>query len=128
MEENKSKKLSWLWIVLIVIVVGVLVGVFVPGSGGDVELVDAKMTCQYNSLMGGFEADITGSVQNNTNSDYSYVQIEFSVYDENERNLGTITDNMNNLAAGETWSFKATSLGWYDYKPVSFKLVEITYW
>ncbi|MBE6157616.1 MAG: hypothetical protein E7160_02360 [Firmicutes bacterium] len=54
---------------------------------------------------------IEGSVKNNKDKDYSYVQIEFICYDAEGNNLGTAVDNTNNLLANQTWKYKAMFLG-----------------
>lgn len=53
---------------------------------------------------------IDGIVKNNSNNDYSYVQIEFICYDNQGNNLGTAIDNISNLGAHETWKFNAIAL------------------
>ncbi|MBQ7525332.1 MAG: SHOCT domain-containing protein [Abditibacteriota bacterium] len=66
---------------------------------------------------------IEGSVTNNTNEDYSFVEIEFNLYDDDNAQVGTALDNTTNLEAGGTWKFKAISLCEGDnvstYKPVN---------
>lgn len=54
---------------------------------------------------------IEGTVKNETDNDYSYVQIEFICYDNDGNNVGTALDNTNNLLGGQTWKFKAIFLG-----------------
>ena len=49
---------------------------------------------------------VTGQVKNNTDKNYSYVQIEIKMY-KDDTVLGSTLDNMNNLGPGETWQFKA---------------------
>ena len=53
---------------------------------------------------------IEGSVKNNKDKDYSYVQIEFVCYDADGNNLGTAIDNTNNLLGNQTWKFKAMAM------------------
>lgn len=53
---------------------------------------------------------IEGTLTNNSDKDYSYVQIEFVCYDKNGNNLGTALDNTNNLLGKQNWKFKAMSL------------------
>ncbi|MCI6265817.1 MAG: FxLYD domain-containing protein [Erysipelotrichaceae bacterium] len=53
---------------------------------------------------------IEGIVTNNTDKDYSYVQIEFICYDKDGTNLGTAIDNTNNLLGNQTWKFKAMAM------------------
>lgn len=50
---------------------------------------------------------IEGTVTNNRDKDYSYVQIEFVCYDSNGNNIGTAIDNTNNLLGNQTWKYKA---------------------
>ena len=69
---------------------------------------------------------IEGSIQNNTSNDYSYVQVNFILYDEIGNQVGTALDNINNLKAKGTWKFKATFLT--DEKVVKYELAEITGW
>lgn len=94
----------------------IIIGIFIIGlaSGGDSE--DTKkekfthnVTKQYldNAGLGYY---IEGTVKNNTDKDYSYVQIEFICYDKNGNNLGTAIDNTNNLLGNETWKFKAMGM------------------
>ena len=72
----------------------------------DYELTEVKVT---EPDMAG-SVSVTGILKNNTDKDKGYVQIEFPVYDENGNKLGTAFDNINDLKAGGTWNFKATSL------------------
>lgn len=60
----------------------------------------------YENLDEGVLRYVTGQVKNNTDKNYSYVQIEIKMY-KDDTVLGTALDNMNNLGAGETWQFKA---------------------
>lgn len=68
-----------------------------------------EITSQYSDEYG-FSYYIEGSVKNNRDKDYSYVQIEFVCYDKEGNNVGTAIDNTNNLLGNETWKFKAISL------------------
>ena len=73
---------------------------------------------------------IEGYVQNNTNKDYSYVHIEFNLYDADGAIVGTADDYIDNLEPNGKWRFKATSfLSTSEEKNVtSYKLKEITGW
>jgi len=82
---------------------------------------------EYSEYLG-YSVEIKGIVKNGKNEDYSYVSVEFSIYDAEGNNMGTAMDNMNNLASGETWKFSASSIGWFEDEPVSFKLADVTYW
>lgn len=70
---------------------------------------------------------IEGSVKNNTNTTYSYVQITFNSYDAEGNQVGSCVDNINNLEANGTWKIKAICLG--DASTIaSYKFVEFTSW
>lgn len=59
----------------------------------------------------GFAYYIEGTVTNNTNNSYSYVQVEFNVYDKDGAIIGSCFDNINNLEAKGTWKIKALCSG-----------------
>lgn len=69
---------------------------------------------------------IQGTIQNNTNKSYSYVQVTFNLYDAEGNQLGTAMDNINNLEPNATWKYKA--IGLTTEKVHSYKFVEITGW
>lgn len=69
---------------------------------------------------------IEGSIQNNTNKDYSYVQVTFTLYDSEGNQIGTAWDNLNNLKANGTWKYKAVLLT--DESIAKYELAEITGW
>lgn len=74
-----------------------------------------------------FSHYIEGTVKNNTNKSYSYLQIEFICYDKDGNNIGTAIDNTNNVLGNETWKFKAFGL-FTDKKVAKCKFHEITGW
>lgn len=57
-----------------------------------------------------FDFKITGTLTNNTDSKKSYIQIEYVLYDADGNQIGTALANTNNLKAGGTWKYEATSL------------------
>lgn len=70
---------------------------------------------------------IEGNVKNNTNNNYSYVQVMFNVYDENGSIIGSCLDNINNLEGNGTWKIKAICSG--EAKDIkSYKLAGFTSW
>lgn len=126
-----KKKKIWIWVVIIAVIV--VIACIVPstsesGESSEVVLSESNIICNYNEFMEGWEVEINGIIQNKTKSDYSYVSVEFSLYDASGNNLGTAMDNMNNLGAGESWSFKAVSFDWFSKEVKSYKLAEIIYW
>lgn len=66
----------------------------------DLELIS------YENLSEGMLRYVTGQVKNNTDKNYSYVQVEIKMY-KDDTVIGSTLDNMNNLGPGETWQFKA---------------------
>ena len=50
---------------------------------------------------------IVGTVQNNSDRQYSYVSVEFNIYDGQGNQVGSTLDNVNNLEPHGTWKFKA---------------------
>ena len=50
---------------------------------------------------------LVGTVKNNSDKQYSYVQVEFNLYDESGAQIGTTFANVNNLEAHGTWKFEA---------------------
>ena len=94
-------------------------------TNSKLEISNVKMVYEYNQTLG-YSVKITGTAKNATKKNYSYASVEYSVYDEDGANLGTALDNINNLAAGDTWKFEATLFSFPKTKPATYKLVEIT--
>ncbi|MBR2869846.1 MAG: FxLYD domain-containing protein [Clostridia bacterium] len=98
------------------------------GLGHGFEYVEEPtLYIDYNSYLG-YSAEIRGVIKNTSSNDYDYVEIEYTVYDQKGNNIGTALANVNNLGAGETWSFTATLLDFPSSAPESFKLKDITAW
>ena len=70
---------------------------------------------------------IEGYVKNNTDKDYSYVQIEFTAYDAEGNTIDSCIDNNSGLEANGRWKFKAMCLTDAE-KIASYKFKEITKW
>ena len=114
-------------IIGVVLIVSGLIGLIGDTKQVQLDVSGATLSVEYNEYLG-YSAKITGVVKNNTRKDYSYVQIEYVIYDENGNNLGTAMDNINNLAAGDTWSFEANLFSFSATRPVTFKYVQIDGW
>lgn len=71
----------------------------------------------------GYNSYIVGVVQNNTDKDYSYVQVEINLYDKDGVQVGSTLDNTNNLEGGGKWKFKAIIL---DDDVASYKIKGVT--
>jgi len=79
---------------------------------------------------GNYTYEITVTVQNNTNNEYSYVSIEFYAYDSAGNMLDTCSGYNSGLEPNGKWKFTATCyLSNGDARKVSsYKLKEITKW
>ncbi len=129
MDTKIKKTPTWLKILLIVLGILVIIGIFGAVMGDDETNDSNNKSNTKNSVKtekkekfsynvesaapdeNNFFYYISGTVTNNTNKDYSYVQIEFVCYDSQGNNLGTALDNTNNLLGNQTWKYKATFLG-----------------
>lgn len=69
----------------------------------DLELID------YTSESDGYANYVVGHIRNNTDKTYSYVQVDINLY-SGDTQVGSTLDNVNNLAPGATWEFKAVVL------------------
>ena len=74
---------------------------------------------------GEFSSNIVGVVKNNTNKDYSYLQITFTLYDIDGNVVGSAFANVNNIKAGGTWKFEAM---FFEDNAATWELDEITGW
>lgn len=119
---GKKQKHILRWVVLGIFAV-IIIGA-VAGGGEDIaeegkvskeetnqssEKFTYEITNEYADEFG-LSYYIEGSVKNNRDKEYSYVQIEFVCYDSDGNNLGTAIDNTNNLLGNETWKFKAMTM------------------
>lgn len=73
----------------------------------------------------GYSVHITGKVKNNSNSNLNYVEIRFSLYDEQGNMVGSALANEFNLDANGTWSFDA--IGISETQVDSYKCTELNY-
>ena len=53
---------------------------------------------------------IGGTIRNNTDKTYSYVQVQINLYDNSGAQVGSTLANINNLEPHATWRFKAIVL------------------
>ena len=66
---------------------------------------------------------VVGKIKNNSNKQYSYVQVEINLYDNNDNQVGSTLANVNNLEPGGTWKFEALI---FEEKATKYKIKEIT--
>lgn len=95
---------------------------------GETELNNGKFTLKagHKGYFDGFSYYIEGELVNNKSKKYSYVQIEFNLYDSNGVQLGSAIANINNLEANGTWKFKAIDLCGNSESIKSYKVVDVT--
>ena len=108
---KKLKKPIVLFVILGIIVIATIGAAL--GGGNNENSQEEKFTHAVTNSYAdelGLSYYIEGTVQNNTDKEYSYVQIEFVCYDADGNNLGTAIDNTNNLLGNETWKFKAMGM------------------
>jgi hypothetical protein len=57
--------------------------------------------------VGQFSIEITGEAINASDKDYSYVQLQFGLYDSTDAKVGDALANTSGLSAGRRWRFEA---------------------
>lgn len=130
-ERKPIYKKWWFWVIIIILIIGI------AGAGSNnslttpSSLLETQQTQEKFSLIDsegshdGFAYYVTGSIKNNTDKEYSYVQVTFNLYDAEGAQIGTAMANINNLEANGIWKFKA--IGGTE-NASSYKLAEITGW
>jgi len=68
---------------------------------------------------------VCGTVTNNTDQTYSYVQVEINLYDDSGQQVGNTFDNVNNLEPGGSWNFRALVM---EEKATKYKVVNVSGW
>ena len=79
---------------------------------------------EHSTSNDGYWTYIVGTIKNNTNKDYSYVQVEINLYDAEGNLVNSTLDNINNLEANGTWKFKAITTD--DFS--TYKIKDVTGW
>lgn len=136
---NCHKKLGMpKWIIIVIIIVAIVIIGSASSSGSSDNPTGTTSTTENISLLEGhsgkvesqYSYEISGTLQNNTDRDYSYVQVEFYVYDSEGNLLDTCLGNNSGLEANGKWKFTASCFfGNGDANKVSsYKLKEITQW
>lgn len=85
---------------------------------------DENISIDHNEYIG-YTVTITGTIENTTGKDLSYISVEYKIYDSSNAIIGTALANANNIGKGETWRFEANSLGWLDQRPAKVTFSEI---
>lgn len=135
--KKKQGMPKWAIILIVIVVIGVL-GSALGGSGSEANEKNPTSTAEALTLLDGhsgyvdskYSYKITGTIKNNKDKEYSYVQVEFYTYDNAGNLLDTCLANNSGLGANETWKFEASCFfGNGNASDVaSYKLKEITKW
>lgn len=127
-KSNKRIRGIFATIITIIAVVFCLTGCFDTSNSSDLDkfqVTNTNMTYEYNEYTNDYDIIITGKAKNITDEDFSYVSIEFTIFNAQGESIGICDAYISGLSAGETWSFEAT-LYWCEEFPASFKLFDIT--
>lgn len=76
----------------------------------------------YSTESDGYFQYVVGEIRNNSNKNYSYVQVEINLLN-GDAVVGSTLDNLNNLAPGQIWKFKAPV---FENNVTSFQIVDVT--
>lgn len=76
-------------------------------------------------VFGEFGHNMTGVLKNNSDKDFDYVQLSFSLFDAQGNVVDTAFTNITNLKSGRTWKFEAM---FFEDNVASWELDEITGW
>src|SRR5688572_5074654 len=57
----------------------------------------------------GGQKRVVGVVENISDKIYTYVEVQFNFYDENDTQVDSVTDTVTNLEPHSQWSFRTTS-------------------
>lgn len=125
-------------VITFILVIFIIVGIAVVGGGDTTtnNLKDENNTgtnqitneterftvVEHTTEKDGYWTYITGTIKNNTNKEYSYVQVEINLYDDDGSLVNSTIDNINNLEANGTWKFKAMATS--DF--ATYKIKEVT--
>lgn len=85
---------------------------------------DENISIAHNEYIG-YTVTVTGTIENTTGKDLSYISVEYKVYDSSNAIIGTALANANNIGKGETWRFRAISLGTLNQYPLKVTFSEI---
>lgn len=122
-KQNKLGK--WIILAIIILFIGACCSNFAKSQEEEKNNFVHNVTNEYTDSIGTHY--IEGTLKNNNEKDYSYLQIEFTCYDNDGNNIGTAIANANNIGAGETWKFKA--MGLFTNKDVNkCEFKEVTGW
>jgi len=143
---KKKKGAVWIWLIAIVIVIAVINAGKDPAKPPVVTGTDATAptsqpaaalpTAAANTFHGKITivetkwvtgeygvCEIVGIAQNVSRAELTYAQIEINLLDASGATVGSTLANINNLAAGATWKFKAPVL---EESATKFEIKDVT--
>jgi hypothetical protein len=88
----------------VLVVVGLSIGIQAL-TGGDSQEGGLKIV-SHDWEYGEYSPRVVGIVKNTSNQNYSYAQVEVSIYQGNTQ-IGTTMANTSNLRPGDRWRFEA---------------------
>lgn len=125
----------WLIVIIVILVIAIIAGL--GGSSNDTENEQTGTTSEKQDdvvLEDGHTGRlddygtfyyIEGYIKNNSDKDYSYIEVDFTTYDSEGNTLGTCMDNNTSLEANGRWKFSAICTD--DVENIaSYKLNDIT--
>lgn len=133
MEKKKNSKLPKWAIALIVLAfiisivpVACIIALISFTGFDDIDkdlLVDRNITALYDEKSNSYV--LTGKVSNNSDDDYSDIEIEYTFYDEDGNVIGVASDYLEELEDGKTWKFSVEYFGVGAKDIASYELTEL---
>ena len=93
-------------------------------TGSELSVSNENISIRYTEYLG-YSVKVTGLITNTTGKNLSYISVEYKIYDSSNAVIGKALANANNIGAGETWKFEASSLAWFDERPATVKMSQI---
>lgn len=93
-------------------------------TSSELSVSNENISIRYIEYLG-YTVKVTGFITNTTGKNLSYISVEYKIYDSSNAVIGKALANANNIGAGETWKFEASSLAWFDERPATVKMSQI---
>lgn len=130
-------KKVWFWIIIVFVIIGFASGETKESNKSSSKNDKTPTNKKENLVLEeghtgapdeyGIAYYIEGYIKNNSDKEYSYVQVEFTTYDAEGNTLGSCLDNNSGLDADGRWKFKALCSGKAE-QIASYKFKKITKW
>lgn len=124
---RKSQSSKWAKIFFILLIAIIFISVLKT----EIFPNDSNLTVDNNTVTAslddyGISFYIEGNLMNNSDKNFNYVEVTYTIYDEHQNTLGTCTDNNNGLEANGTWKFKIICPNYENAS--SYKLTKVNGW